>query len=75
MQKITLDDLKRMDKEKLTPTDVGRFLGVDPYNITLQARKCPEKLGFNVCVIGTRTYIPRRAFIAWVEGRNEEVVA
>lgn len=68
MERITLDELKTMDREMLTPEIVGRFLGVAPYSITIQARTQPELLGFPVHVHGTRTLVPRRAFIRWMEG-------
>lgn len=67
---MTLDELKALDKPILVPKDVAPFMGCDPYSITLQARANPEKLGFPVCVIGTRTKIPKDAFIRWYEGMN-----
>lgn len=30
-----------------------------------QAKQCPQNLGFPVCVIGSRVYIPCRAFNAY----------
>lgn len=68
MERITLDDLKTMDREMLTPEIVGRFLGVAPYSITVQARTRPDLLGFPVHVHGTRTLVPRRGLIKWAEG-------
>lgn len=65
---ITLDDVKAMDREMLTPTIVGKVLGCTPYSITIQARNRPDLLGFPVHVHGTRTLIPRRGFIRWMEG-------
>ena len=68
MPSITLDEIKAMDREMLTPTIVGRVIGCNPYYITLEARSNPKRLGFPVHVHGTRTLIPRRAFIRWMEG-------
>lgn len=65
---MTLDDLKAMDREMLPPKIVAQVIGCDPYYISLQARTAPELLGFPVSVQGTRTRIPRRAFIRWMEG-------
>lgn len=74
MSKTTLAEIKSIDKEFLTPRDVCGFLGCDPYNITLQARVDPAKLGFPVVVIGTRTKIPKRAFVNFFEGVKEEML-
>lgn len=67
-RKLTLEDVKAMDREMLTPSIVGQVIGCDPYYISVQARTEPELLGFPVSVQGTRTRIPRRAFIRWMEG-------
>lgn len=69
---MTLDDIKSMDREMLTPAIVGKIIGCDPYYISLQARQRPELLGFPVHVHGTRTLVPRRAFIRWMEGAQYE---
>ena len=72
---MTLDELKAMDRDTLTPAIVGSVLHCTPYYITIQARTNPEALGFPVCVIGSRTKIPRLAFIRWMEGceQNESI--
>ena len=67
---MTLDDLKRLDREFLTPAQVAEVLGCDPHGIRVWARQRPEGLGFPVCLVGSRTKIPRRAFIAWMEGNS-----
>ena len=63
----TLDDIKACSKDFLTTADVAPFLRCDAYNINLQAKADPSKLGFPVCVLGTRVKIPRVAFIKWYE--------
>lgn len=65
---MTLDEIRNSTKEVLTPGDIAEVLQADPQDIRLTAKRCPEKLGFSVCVIGTRTKIPRRAFLNWLEG-------
>ena len=65
---MTLEDLKAMNSEFITPAVAGSILGCHPYSITLQARQAPALLGFPVGVIGTRTKIPRRAFVQFLEG-------
>ena len=67
---MTLDDLKRLDREFLTPAQVAEILNCSAHGIRIWARQQPEQLGFPVCVIGSRTKIPRRAFIAWMEGKK-----
>lgn len=67
-QALTLDDIKAMKCEMLTPAIVAKVIGCDPYNISLHARDDPSRLGFNVCRIGRNTKIPRIGFIRWMEG-------
>ena len=57
-----------MDKDILTPADVAPLLGCHPSTIRWQAEHDVKQLGFPCSRIGTRTKIPRLAFIAWFEG-------
>ena len=68
-----LNEVKASHKDYLTPVDVAPILGANAYNISLQARRDPKALGFAVTVIGTRTKIPRKAFIRFFEGGTEKV--
>lgn len=68
---MTLDDLKRLDREFLIPREIAPILGTDPHSIRIWARQRPEGLGFPVCVVGSRVKVPRRAFIRWLEGKTE----
>ena len=63
---MTLDEIRGSDKLLLTPADVAPVLGCDPHSIRIQAQKDPDKLGFNVTVIGTRTLIPRLPFLQFL---------
>jgi hypothetical protein len=65
---MTLNEMRNIDREYLIPREVAPILGVDPQDIRVAAKQCPERLGFNVTVIGTRVKIPRLAFIRWMEG-------
>ena len=65
---MTLDEIKKSDKPVLTPADVAEVLGCDPHKIRVTAKQRPELLGFPVCVVGTRTKIPRLPFIQFLEG-------
>ena len=66
---MTLDEIRNSTKEVLTPADIAPVLGADPQDIRLAAKQRPNLLGFNVCIMGSRIKIPRRAFLNWLEGR------
>lgn len=68
---MTLEEVLTSDKVMLTAADVAPILGCDPQDIRVAAKLAPERLGFNVSVIGTRVKIPRIAFIKWMEGSND----
>lgn len=68
---MTLDDIRTMTKELLTAGEVASVLHVDACNLTWQARTDPAKLGFPVVMIGARARFPRRAFVRFMEGREE----
>lgn len=63
---MTLDQIRESDRLFLVPTDVAGVLGCNPQSIRDVARKEPEKLGFPVCVIGTRIRIPRVPFMEFI---------
>lgn len=68
---MTLAEIRASDKVMLLAKDVAPVLGCDPHSIRIQARECPEQLGFPVVVIGNRTLIPRKPFLAYL-GEGEE---
>lgn len=63
---MTLDEIRKSDKELLVPREVAEILHCDPYKFTLEAKRCPEKLGFPVCVIGTRVRVPKIPFLRFL---------
>jgi len=63
---MTLDEIRASDKPMLTPAEVAEVLKADPQDVRLTARLHPERLGFPVCVIGTRTKIPRVPFLRFM---------
>lgn len=69
---MTIEDIKKMSKEILTPNDVAPVLGCDPNVIRYQASQDIKQLGFPASKIGTRVKIPRQAFIDWFTGKNME---
>lgn len=59
---MTLDEIRNSTKEVLTPAEVAEVLGCDPpQDVRVQAKRNPERLGFNVAVIGSRVKVPRLA--------------
>ena len=68
---MTLDDIKAMDRETITPAIAAQVLGMDPHYIRIVARRTPERLGFPTIVYNSRTKIPRRAFIKFMEEGGE----
>ena len=65
---MTLSDIKAMDKDMLTPDEVGQIVGCSGQVIRVTAKNAPQKLGFPVICVGSRTRIPRIAFIRYCEG-------
>lgn len=67
---MTLADIEKMHDEVLTPAQVAPVLKCVPYNINVQARDDPKKLGFPVIVVGTRVKIPRAGFLRFMRGEE-----
>lgn len=67
---MTLDEIKKLDREFLIPQDIAPILHCDPHLIRIMARTKPKLLGFPVIVIGTRTKIPRVPFINFLQGND-----
>lgn len=68
-------DIKR---DYYTPNEVAKVLGCDPHAIRVQAKTCPEKLGFRVIVIGCRVKIIRSSFLNYMgvdEQPTETIIA
>lgn len=66
---MTLDEIRNSTKEVLTPADIADVLNCDPQDIRWQARTAPEKLGFPVIIIKSRTKIPRLPFLRYMSGQ------
>lgn len=69
---LTLQEMERCDREYLIPREVAEVLGCAPYSINIMAKQCPERLGFNVVMIGRRVKIPRRPFLKYIKGEEQE---
>lgn len=68
---MTLDEIRRFDRDYLTPAQVAGVLGCDPQGIRIWAKQKPNELGFPICVIGTRVKIPRKPFLKFMTGGIE----
>ena len=64
---MTLDEIRKSDKDYLIPTDVAEVFGCNPHAIRIAAQN--GTLEFPYVQLGNRTKIPRERFIAWMEGR------
>ena len=69
---MTIEDIKKSDKEILTPSDVATVLGCDPNTIRLQAKADILSLGFPAAKIGTRIRIPKAGFVNWYEHSGKQ---
>ena len=65
---VTLDEVRELRTDIITPAQAAQVLGCDPAYIRVAARDAPEQLGFPVVRIGSRTKIPREAFVRYMEG-------
>lgn len=63
---MTIQEIIDSDKEMLIPKDIAPILGCDAQAIRTAAKENPHGLGFSAAVIGTRTIIPRRAFLKFL---------
>lgn len=65
--------LESLDCIDLTPSQAGKALNCNPHAIRIQARECPERLGFKVSVTNSRVRIPRLPFIEyWFGGESHD---
>ena len=71
---MTWNELLTSEKQFVLAQDVAQIIGTSEHAIRVQARDDPGSLGFPVTRIGSRTYIPRPAFIRFVEEGIREVV-
>lgn len=71
MQTTDIKKLEESSEAFLYAEDVGRFLGVSPHYIRIQARHDASKLGFPVIVVGSSIRIPRIPFLNFVKGSHD----
>lgn len=63
---MTIDEMAASRELLLTPAEVAPILSCDPNVIRRQAQDDPSKLGFPVCVLGSRVKIPRVPFLRFL---------
>lgn len=69
---MKLTEIKESKELFLTPADIAEVLQTNPQLIRITAREAPQLLGFPVVVVGTRTKIPRRPFLAFLGEEESE---
>lgn len=65
-QREALESVMNSDECTITPAKAAPILGSDPHTIRVQARLCPERLGFPVIVARSRVKIPRIPFLKYI---------
>lgn len=67
---MTLNDIRHIDRDFLTPAEVAGVLNCTPQLLRVQARENPALIGFHFCMIGNRMKIPRESFIRWMQDNS-----
>ena len=70
-KKRTLEDVRRMEEDMLTPAIVAEVIGCSGFTLGQIAHEEPEKLPFPSLCIGRNTYFPRSGFINWADGMTK----
>lgn len=65
-----IKEIKNSSDAYLLAEDAARALGIAPQKLREQAKDEPEKLGFNIIVVGTSIRIPRGPFLDYVLGEG-----
>ena len=68
---MTIEELKQMDVNLLTPAQAAEVLGISAQSIRVCARQRPDLLGFPVMVYGSRVKVPRLPLIDFLEGEKK----
>nr|DAP79810.1 MAG TPA: Pyocin activator protein PrtN [Caudoviricetes sp.] len=68
---MTIEELKQMDVNLLTPAQAAEVLGISAQSIRVCARQRPDLLGFPVMVYGSRVKVPRLPLIDFLEGKEK----
>ena len=68
---MTIEELKELEINMLTPAQAAEVLGVSAQSIRVCARQRPDLLGFPVMVYGSRVKVPRLPLIDFLEGKEK----
>lgn len=68
---MTIEELKKLEINMLTPAQAAEVLGVSAQSIRVCARQRPDLLGFPVMVYGSRVKVPRLPLIDFLEGEKK----
>ena len=72
---MTLNEIKSIPREYLTPAEIAAVFGTDPQDIRDRVWKDQKKhtnsLGFPVVIFGRRIKVPKQAFIKFMEGDGQ----
>lgn len=69
---MTLEDIEKLDKEMLIPSDIAPILGCAPYAINVATRDGKNPFPFPIIRMGSRVRIPKRPFLKAMKGETEE---
>ena len=67
-EKVTLEDIEKLDKDMLVPTDISKYLGCCPYTINVATRDGRNPFPFPVIRLGSRVKIPKIPFLKAMRG-------
>lgn len=65
---MTLEEIEKLPKDMLVPTDIAGYLGCAPYTINIRTRDGKNPFPFPIIRLGTRVRIPKIPFIKAMRG-------
>ena len=68
--KLTIEQIRQMDKDTLTPEEASGPLGCTGFLLGRMCHEEPEKVLFPFLCVGNRTIIPRIGFLNWFDGKR-----
>ena len=63
---MSITEIKELEKPLLNVADIAPLFGCSPQDIREQAKADRNLLGFDVCFVGRRIFIPRIPFLKWL---------
>ena len=69
---MTIEEIRKYNREWLTPKQVAPVLGVMPYSINVQVKQDiangTKSFPFDVILVGSRVKIMRKSFLKAIDG-------